>query len=225
MKTTKEKQYQGQVELQEKTGAGVLGLTTSFFWEHDPKHLLFTLARYKFAAKLVEGMKDVAEVGCGDATGARIVANGVKCVDGYDFDAVFVENAHAINAGIKKLSFSVHDILKNTLPKQYDAIYALDVIEHILPKDESKFLKNTIASLNPYGMLILGTPNLTSQVYASQPSKEGHVNCKAHDELRALLKKHFHTSLIFSMNDEVVHTGYGPMAHYLFGVGISPKRK
>ena len=61
MKKTKEKQYQGQVELQEKTGAGVLGLTTSFFWEHDPKHLLFTLSRYKFAAKLVEGMKEVAE--------------------------------------------------------------------------------------------------------------------------------------------------------------------
>ncbi len=225
MKKTKEKQYQGQVELQEKGGAGVLGLTTSFFWEHDPKHLLFTLSRYKFAAKLVEGMKEVAEVGCGDATGARIVAGGVKKLDGYDFDPVFIENATAINTGIKKLQFFVHDLLKQKLPKTYDAIYALDVIEHIMPKDESKFLRNTIQSLNPHGMLILGTPNLTSQVYASQPSKEGHVNCKAHDELRALLKKHFHTVLIFSMNDEVVHTGYGPMAHYLFGVGISPKKK
>jgi len=74
-------------------------------------------------------------------------------------------------------------------------------------------------------MLILGTPNLTSQVYASQPSKEGHVNCKSHDELRALMKKHFHVSLLFSMNDEVVHTGYGPMAHYLFGIGICPKKE
>ena len=170
-------------------------------------------------------MKEVAEVGCGDATGARIVADGVKRVDGYDFDSVFIENAQTINEGINKLHFATHDMLKAKLPKQYDAIYALDVIEHILPKYESKFLKNTIASLNPYGMLILGTPNLTSQVYASKPSLEGHVNCKAHDELRALLQKHFHTVLIFSMNDEVVHTGYGPMAHYLFGVGISPKKK
>ena len=221
----KEKQYQGQVDLEANKGAGVLGLTTSFFWEHDPKHLLFTLSRYKFSAKLTEGMKDVAEVGCGDATGARIVASGVKTVDGHDFDPVFIENAKKINSNIKKLSFFVHDILKEGLPKQYDAIYALDVIEHIQKNDESKFLRNTIQSLHTYGMLILGTPNITSQVYASPPSKEGHVNCKAHDELRALLKKHFHTALIFSMNDEVVHTGYGPMAHYLFGVGISPKKK
>lgn len=225
MKKTKEKQYQGQVELQEKTGAGVLGLTTSFFWEHDPKHLLFTLSRYKFAAKLVEGMKDVAEVGCGDATGARIVAGGVRRVDGYDFDPVFIENAQRINAGIKKLGFTVHNILQKKLPKQYNAIYALDVLEHILKKDEAKFLRNTIASLSPHGMLILGTPNITSQVYASKPSVEGHVNCKSHNELRSLMKKYFHISLLFSMNDEVVHTGYGPMAHYLFGVGICPKKK
>ncbi|HSX25304.1 MAG TPA: class I SAM-dependent methyltransferase [Candidatus Andersenbacteria bacterium] len=225
MKKTKEKQYQGQVELQEKGKVGMLGLTTSFFWEHDPKHLLFTLSRYKFAAKLVEGMNSVAEVGCGDATGARIIAGGVKSVDGYDFDPVFVENAKEINAGMKKLNFFVHDLLKKDLPKQYDAIYALDVIEHIQKKDESKFLMHAINSLNDHGMLILGTPNLTSQVYASQPSKEGHVNCKSHDELRALMKKHFHVSLLFSMNDEVVHTGYGPMAHYLFGVGICPKRR
>lgn len=225
MKKTKENQYQGQVELETKKGAAVLGLTTSFFWEHDPKHLLFTLARYKFAAKLTEGMKDVAEVGCGDATGARIVAGGVRNVDGYDFDPVFIENAKEINRGVKKLSFEVHDILKADLPKKYDAIYALDVIEHIQKKDESKFLRHVLSSLHPHGMLILGTPNITSQVYASKPSQEGHVNCKAHDELRALMKKHFHVSLLFSMNDEVVHTGYGPMAHYLFGVGICPKRK
>lgn len=30
---------------------------------------------------------------------------------------------------------------------------------------------------------------------------------------------------LFSMNDEVVHTGYYPMAHYLIAVGIGPKIK
>lgn len=223
--TTKEPQYEGQVENIERHGAGQLGLTTSFFWEHDPKHLLFTLARYKFAAKLTEGMKDVAEVGCGDATGARLVASGVRRVDGYDFDPLFIENAKSVNKNVPKLSFTVHDILKKKLPQTYDAIYALDVIEHIQKADEAKFMRYVVASLHAHGMLILGTPNLTSQVYASQPSREGHVNCKAHDELRAFMQKYFHTALLFSMNDEVVHTGYGPMAHYLFGVGICPKKK
>lgn len=84
-------------------------------------------------------------------------------------------------------------------------------------------MRNMVKSLEPMGMLILGTPNLTSQVYASAPSKEGHINCKSHVELRDLMAKYFTRVLIFSMNDEMVHTGYGPMAHYLFAIGIGPK--
>jgi hypothetical protein len=42
--------------------------------------------------------------------------------------------------------------------------------------------------------------------------------------LKALLDIYFENSFIFSMNDEVVHLGYYPMAHYLFGVGVGKKR-
>ena len=31
-------------------------------------------------------------------------------------------------------------------------------------------------------------------------------------------------SFIFSMNDEIVHTGFYPMAHYLFGIGIGVRK-
>ena len=34
--------------------------------------------------------------------------------------------------------------------------------------------------------------------------------------LKALFEQHFHNVLLFSMNDEMVHTGFAPMAHYLF---------
>jgi len=37
------------------------------------------------------------------------------------------------------------------------------------------------------------------------------------------MDKYFENSFIFSMNDEVVHTGYEPMAHYLFGMGVGLK--
>ena len=41
--------------------------------------------------------------------------------------------------------------------------------------------------------------------------------------MRALLDKFFHNVFVFSMNDEVVHTGYAPMAHYVFGLGCDRK--
>jgi len=65
---------------------------------------------------------------------------------------------------------------------------------------------------------IIGTPSLESQAYASKASKEGHVNCKSAPDLKELMQRHFHNVFLFSMNDEVVHTGFHPLAHYLFAL-------
>lgn len=222
-KRTREAQYNVQLQMAEEQGLGTMGLSISYLWHHDPKHVLFTLSRYKFVAKLLVDKKIVAEVGCGDAFGARLIALNVGHVDGYDFDPVFIENAKAINTTIKNLSFSTHDILRGPFPRVYDALYSLDVIEHISPKQEKRFMSNMVKSLSKEGVCIVGTPNSTSQVYASAQSKLGHINCKSHDELQKLFSKYFSTVFMFSMNDEVVHTGYGPMAHYLFAVGIGVK--
>ena len=35
------------------------------------------------------------------------------------------------------------------------------------------------------------------------------------------MQQFFHNVFIFSMNDEVVHTGYAPMAHYLLALGCT----
>ena len=48
------------------------------------------------------------------------------------------------------------------------------------------------------------------------------ANDKVMEDIEALkktLERHFHTVFVFSMNDEVVHTGFYPMAHYILGVG------
>jgi hypothetical protein len=67
-------------------------------------------------------------------------------------------------------------------------------------------------------------PSLESQQYASSQSKEGHVNCKSGDDFRGLLKKYFENVFLFSMNDEVVHTGFSKMAHYLFVMCTNQKQ-
>ena len=89
---------------------------------------------------------------------------------------------------------------------------------YIQEKDEDRFLRNAIASLTPEGVAIFGMPSLESQTYASPQSKAGHVNCKSGEELKRTLERYFNTVFVFSMNDEVVHTGFYPMAHYLLGV-------
>jgi hypothetical protein len=63
------------------------------------------------------------------------------------------------------------------------------------------------------GCLIVGMPSLESQTYATADKNE-HINCKNGDELKQLLKIYFKNVFLFSMNDEVVHTGFSKMAHY-----------
>jgi cyclopropane fatty-acyl-phospholipid synthase-like methyltransferase len=105
----------------------------------------------------------------------------------------------------------------------FDGAFALDVIEHITPEKENAFVANVVRSLTPHGVLLLGCPSQASQAHASKPSREGHVNCKDGEEMRKLLGRHFHNIFVFSMNDEVVHTGYFPMAQYIFGLACGPK--
>ncbi|MDO8512135.1 MAG: class I SAM-dependent methyltransferase [bacterium] len=223
MKTTKEPQYNGQLEHQNQFGPGLMGLTSSYLWLNDPKHILFTLSRYKFVSKILNNKKSVADIGCGDGFGSRLISTCVGNLDGYDFDPLFIENAKKVNNNISNAKFIIHDILKNPLNKKYDGAYTLDVLEHIKPSKEKIFLTNICKSLTRHGILVLGTPSKESQIYASKPSKEGHINCKREVELKNLMQQFFNNVLTFSMNDEVVHTGFSGMAHYLFAIGIGPK--
>lgn len=216
--TTREPQYTRCVELKEQHGLTPLGLMTNQVWHDDPRRLTFVLARYKFVAKMLEGRESVAEVGCGDGFGSRIVLQAVDSVDVYDFDPIFIHDIRQRQSEAWRLKATLHDIVERPLPKQYDGIFSLDVIEHINFVDERAYLTNLCASLRESGILIIGTPSLESQQYASPLSKAGHINCKSGLEFKSLMECYFDNVFLFSMNDEVVHTGFYPMAHYLIAL-------
>lgn len=220
---TRETQYQRSIDILKGKGLSSLGLMTNQAWQDDPRHLVFTLARYKFVAKMLSGRTHVLEVGCADAFGTRIVLQEVSRLTAVDFDPVFVADARARMDPKWKFDCKEHDILSGPVPGPFDAAYALDVIEHIRPSDERTFVGNIAASLTEQSVLILGCPSKPSQAYASPASKAGHVNCKDGPGMRSLLELLFHNVFVFSMNDEVVHTGYFAMAHYVIGVGCSKK--
>jgi len=220
---TKEPQYQECVEAMNARGFERLGLRSSQSWHEDPKHLLFRLSRYKFVAKMLTGSQHVLEIGCGDAFGTRLVQQEVKALSATDFDPVFIKDVKERMVDRWKFPVFTHDLLDGPIEGDYDGIYALDVLEHIRKEDESIFLNNAFSPLSMHGVGIIGMPSLESQVYASQASKAGHVNCKSLPELKELMQQFFHNVFMFSMNDEVVHTGHHAMAHYLFAIGAGKK--
>jgi 2-polyprenyl-3-methyl-5-hydroxy-6-metoxy-1,4-benzoquinol methylase len=221
---TREPQYQVVVDLKEQHGLSPLGLMINQAWRDDPKRLAFTFARYKFVAKMLAGKKNVLEVGCADAFCTRIVQQAVGEVTVTDFDPLFIADVKArMDPKWPLAGAFVHDMLSGPMPGRYDAVYALDVLEHIEPEREHEFLGNMVAALSEHGLVIIGTPSLESQRYASPQSKAGHVNCKSGEELKRTLQRHFHNVFMFSMNDEVIHTGYFPMAQYLLALACEQK--
>ena len=215
---TREPQYQICVDLRDREGLTRLGLMSNQYWHDDPRRLVFVLSRYKFIAKMLSGMRNVLEIGCADAFGTRIVLQEVGQVTAIDYDPVFVKDVLDRMDPRWKIDCRVHDILEAPVAGVFDGAYALDVLEHIPQEKEERFISNIASSLTDHGVLIVGTPSIQSQMYASAPSKEGHVNCKDAPGLKDLMSRFFHNVFIFSMNDEVVHTGFYPMAHYLLAL-------
>src|SRR5262245_58396968 len=163
-------------------------------WATDPKHLGFTLARYHFVARMLQGCVDVVEVGAGDGTGApivRAVVGKLTLTDKPDWNPI-----------------------ERTYRRRVNAIYALDVLEHIEPANEWPFLRNITHSLMPDGVAIFGSPSKESQHWASAISAKHHVNCHTEETLRHTLMHHFGNVFLFGMNDMTLHTGFGPMCHY-----------
>lgn len=223
MDTTKEPQYQSMIEQARDQGMESLGLMTSYAWNDDPKRLTFTLSRYKFVSRLLAGRKNVLEIGSADAFGTRIVRQAVEKLTATDFDALFIEDVKKRMNPRWAFDAFVHDMMSGPIKGNFDGIYALDVLEHIESDKEDIFLRNVMGSLAPHGAVVLGMPSLESQVYASPNSKAGHVNCKSLPDFKNVMERYFHNVFMFCMNDEVVHTGYHKMAHYLFALGCERK--
>jgi len=221
MQKAKERQNQSQFDDYQKQGRAGLGPFTSHIWRTDPQHLGFLLARYKFCAKMLADKQQVLEVGCGDAFGTMVMLQYVKSIHGIDFEPLVIDAAkkRLADEGVKDLKLSVLDITERPTEETFDAAYSLDVIEHIKPELEHAFIGNICRSLKGNAVCVIGTPNIAASGYATGASKEGHINLKGHKELKELVSEFFKNVFLFSMNDEVVHTGYYPMAHYLLAVG------
>jgi 2-polyprenyl-3-methyl-5-hydroxy-6-metoxy-1,4-benzoquinol methylase len=195
-----------------------LGPWTSYNLIRDPKHNLFVLSRYKFCAKMLEGKELVVEIGCGDGFGIPIVAQAVKHLHCIDWDEKNIEGCKQRLSHLSNVTYETLDLNQSTKSLQADALFSVDVIEHI--EFEEQFLQNACSLLKKESVMITGTPNLHAHPHASKNSALLHINLKCPKSLRELTLKYFKYQFSFGMNDEVLHTGFGPMCHYLWSIGV-----
>ena len=193
-----------------------LGKHTSQAFRDDPKHLAFSMSRYKFVSKMLEGYETVAEIGSGDGFQSEIVRHNVKNLTLIDVGEH--NKKDYLSWSPNPANYIIHNFIKKRLKKKFKGIYLIDVLEHIPKSSEKKFIKNIKHSLKKNGTVIIGMPSLESQKYASLLSRLGHVNCKNKSELKNFLNNFFTNVYMFSMNDEVIHTGFDKMSNYIFAV-------
>jgi 2-polyprenyl-3-methyl-5-hydroxy-6-metoxy-1,4-benzoquinol methylase len=222
MTDSKELWLQVHGEIPEKRVT--LGRASSNALISDPKMIGFMAARYKLVAKLLEGCASALEAGCGDGFGAPVVAQSVGRLICTDIDeTTLADNAKRLGF-VANVKFEYFDFRASAYRESVEAAYCVDVIEHLFPSEERAFMTNLAASVQINGIGIVGTPNQSAERHASENSRKGHVNLKDHKSLRSLMQQYFHRVFLLSMNDEVVHTGFYPMAHYLWAIGVAPKR-
>lgn len=201
-----------------------LGRYTSHWFHKSPRRMLQALAYYKFAAHLIGKHKRVLDIGCNEGLCTWLFAKECGYALGIDFDEEAIATAKANFQG-PQVDFLVGDFLKTQMDGSWDAAVSFDVIEHILPENVPAFMRGILSCLTPQGISVIGTPSEISQQFASAFARKGHINIYSPERLEQEMRNYFEHVFLFAANDEIVHTGYLKLAHYLIAVGCNPLKK
>ena len=209
-------------ELEKTCGTIELPSEYAYFFKDNLLQLLIRLARYKFACRLIKPDDRVLEVGCGTGMGSIFLGQHCRSVKGIDIQEREIDAAKKINRRTN-VDFSVGDFFSHPPQESYDIVLSVDVIEHMSEKDGIEFIRKTTRHLKRDGMLVLGTPSCYSYDYSSELSKAAHIKLYDQKALVRIIDRFYSRTVAFSMNDEIVHTGFPKLAWYYFVLGVLPK--
>ena len=198
------------------------GRHLTYWMRNSPRRLLHSMAYYKFASKLIGTHKKVLDIGCGEGIGTWLLAKECGFAEGVDFDedALLIAKQNYVDERVRFCCENIFDRKKEA----WSGIVNFDVIEHILPKNAGRFMRFICENLVDDGICVIGTPSLTSDQFANSITRAGHVNLYTGERLEEEMSKYFEHVFIFAANDEIIHTGFLPLAHYLLAVGCGPRQ-
>jgi 2-polyprenyl-3-methyl-5-hydroxy-6-metoxy-1,4-benzoquinol methylase len=191
--------------------------------QEDTLHFTIRLARFKFIARLVKPDDKILEIGCGSGVGTIFVGQHCTSIKGIDIVSSEISYAKELNRR-DNVSFESTDFLQYPEKNKYNVVYSLDVIEHMPEAVGRRFVEKTCRHLTDDGMLVIGTPSCYSYEYESESARAGHVKMYDQKELVAMVENFYGRVIAFSMNDEIVHTGFHKLAWYYIILAFMPKR-
>jgi SAM-dependent methyltransferase len=210
------------IEYETETGF-VLGPLASYKMRHDPRYLLFMLARYKTAAKYLRGKKNILEVGCGDGFALPILLQEAEKVTAIDIEPDFITDNRRRFSDLSDITFKLHNILKNPMDNKFDAAISFDVYSSIPLENINEFFTNISNSIEHDGLFVLGVQNKIATVHSLPQNIVDQPSFPTYEDLKLRFETYFTNSFILSMNDETVHTGRETMAQYFIAIGVGPK--
>ena len=190
----------------------------------NPLMATVKLARFKFVSKMLDKNDRIIDVGCGGGLSTFYYSNFCSKALGIDNDSR--RKKEWCSHKSKKLDF-IHLDAKSLDKIKFDAncIINVDFIEHISKKEGINFIKDCKHYLENQTnkrnkMLIIGTPSYYSKKYRAKHNLKHHKYEYKPEELYNLCSKNFSRVLKFSMNDELVHTGFDKLGWFFFLICI-----
>jgi 2-polyprenyl-3-methyl-5-hydroxy-6-metoxy-1,4-benzoquinol methylase len=203
------------------SGGVTLSPEYAYFVQNDMMQFFIRLARYKFVARMLKKTDRVLDVGCGSGLGSIFISQYCNFVYGIDIKSTEINDAKRINHR-NNLEFGCQDLYEVEKNKHFDVVVAIDVIEHYPVIKGINLIKEMSKHLNQNGILLIGTPSKYSYPYQGKLSQASHIHCYDQQELVNQVGKYFGRTFAYSMNDELVHTGFSKLAWYYFVIAVNP---
>ena len=167
-------------------------------------HLMFHLARYKFAKGFLKSTDSVLDIACGTGYGTRMLSDYCNDIVGVDINEDTVEYASEKYGGENR-SFNQGSILE--VEGEYDIIVCFETIEHMCKEAGVVAVENLKSCLKPGGVLFISTPKRLPIEERSKGRVEHHMFEYSYEDFVLLLSKQFDRPVIFSQTDEIITIG------------------